>query len=87
MVPVEDDVRSQILGFDDRGADLGVVGVLRLQLDGDADGAGQVLLLPVEGSRNGTAISQMPKRVSSINPSTTARSASSLLAPMARAAS
>src|SRR5690625_5110837 len=43
VVPREDDVRPGLLGAGDGVADLGVVGVLRLELDGDAYGSGHVL--------------------------------------------
>ena len=37
LVSVEDGVDAEVLGAQHGVADLGVVGVLRLQLDGDAD--------------------------------------------------
>ena len=40
VVPVEDHVGARVLGLGDGAADLGIVGVLRLQLDGDPDRVG-----------------------------------------------
>ncbi len=40
VVPVEDDVDAHVLGTEDRVADLGVVGVLGLELDANSDGVG-----------------------------------------------
>jgi len=54
VVPVEDDVRSKLFGFGYRCPDLGVVGVLGLQLNGDAGRAGQRSLFRA-GVRKGTA--------------------------------
>src|SRR4051795_13708772 len=64
VVPVEDHVGARVLGLSDGATDLGIVSVLRLQLDGDPDRVGHgSIMAHMEQTGPRTALLRGPEAI------------------------